>query len=242
MFLSVAGLALGYVAWIFVARAVDTARWKHARSADSYANSEFARIYGGKDVKILQFYARDGSLVEGDKSVICYGVVNARSVRIDPPIEGVSPSINRCVEVAPERGTRYTLTAEGNDGRTVSESFVLGVHADQRTLPRITQFAVTKRERDYTGKWIFSLRFSCDNPEEVSIDPPAFPTLHRSPMGSFYVAPPETTTYTLTVTGKYGHTAQRSLTVVVPKEGEPPAPLPGPRRLEPEAPKGAVRI
>jgi hypothetical protein len=35
-------------------------------------------------------------------------------------------------------------------------------------------------------------------------------------MGSFYVAPEKTTTYTLTVTGKYGHKATRSLTVEVP--------------------------
>jgi hypothetical protein len=167
-------------------------------------------------VKILQFYARDGNIVEGTKSVVCYGVLNAKSVRIEPRLEGVSPSLNRCVEVSAEKETRYTLTAEGADGRTVSESFVLGVRPDEETLPRITTFAITKRERDYTGKWIFSLAFSAQNPEEVSIDPPVFRPLHRSPMGSFYVAPEKTTTYTLTVTGKYGHKATRSVTVQVP--------------------------
>src|SRR5204863_9006007 len=124
---------------------------------------------------------------------------------------------NRGVEVGAERETRYTLTAEGADGRRISESFVLGVHADQDTLPRITSFGIAKRERDYTGKWIFSLSFAAQNPEEVSIDPPVFSPLHRSPMGSFYVAPEKTTTYTLTVTGKYGHKAQKQVTVEVPK-------------------------
>jgi hypothetical protein len=214
---AVAAIGMAYVGWIFVTRAMGTSRWagRHAPPA-SRESAEYARIYGGNDVKILQFYARDGNVVEGGKSVICYGVLNARSVRLDPPLEGVSPSLNRCVEVAAKRETRYTLSAEGADDRTVSESFVLGVHADSDTLPRITSFGIAKRERDYTGKWIFSLSFAAQNPEEVSIEPPVFPTLHRSPFGSFYVAPEKTTTYTLTVTGKYGHKARRQVTVQVP--------------------------
>jgi hypothetical protein len=178
--------------------------------------SEFTRIYGGNAVKILQFYARDGNLTEGEKSVLCYGVLNAKTVRIEPPVDGVGPALNRCVEIVPQKETQYTLTAEGTDGKTVSESFVLGVHADEATLPKITRFGISKRERDYTGKWIFSLSFAAQNPEEVSIEPAVFKPLHRSPMGSFYVAPDRTTIYTLTVTGKNGHKAQKSLTVEVP--------------------------
>jgi hypothetical protein len=209
--------AIAYLGWVFVWRAIGTTRWESRHTpAAARENPEFARIYSGSDVKILQFYARDASVVEGGKSVICYGVLNAKSVRLDPALDGVSPSLNRCIEAPAERETRYTLTAEGADGRVVSESFVLGVHADRDTLPRITSFGIAKRERDYTGKWIFSLSFAVQNPEEVSIDPPVFPTLHRSPHGSFYVAPEKTTTYTLTVTGKYGHKAQRQLTVQVP--------------------------
>ncbi len=211
-----AALALAYLTWTFVSRALSSGRWARKNQPTENGSAEFARVYGGSDVKILQFYARDGNIIEGTKSVICYGVLNAKSVRIEPGVDGVSPSLNRCVEVSAEKETRYTLTAESSDGRTVSESFVLGVRADQETLPKITTFAVTKRERDYTGKWIFSLAFAAQNPEEVSIDPPVFRTLHRSPMGSFYVAPEKTTTYTLTVTGKYGHKATRSVTVEVP--------------------------
>jgi hypothetical protein len=211
------GIAATYLTWVFVSRGIGSDRWMRLhRGASSRENAAYNRIYGGSDVKILQFYARDGNVTEDEKSVICYGVLNAKSVRIDPPVENVWPAVNRCIEVAPASETRYTLTAEGNDGRTVSESFVLGVKPDQETLPRITSFGVTKRERDYTGKWIFSLSFAASNPEEVSIDPPVFPTLHRSPQGSFYVAPAKTTTYTLTVIGKHGHKAQRSLTVEVP--------------------------
>jgi hypothetical protein len=216
LLIATASIALAYLAWIFASRAMSTNRWARGKEAPDAAAAEFARVYGGTDVKIIQFYVRDGNIIEGTKSVICYGVLNAKAVRIEPKLEGVSPSLNRCVEVYAEKETRYTLTAEGSDGKTVSESLVIGVRPDQETLPKITRFALTKTERDYTGKWIFSLQFSAQNPEEVSIDPPVFRPLHRSPMGSFYVAPEKTTTYTLTVTGKFGHKATKSLTVQVP--------------------------
>jgi hypothetical protein len=216
IFLVVAALAVTYVAWVFVSRAAGTRRWAREHVRPSAANAEFDRIYGGTDVRILQFYARESTVTEGGKSVICYGVVNAKSVRLEPPLTDISPALNRCVEAAPARDTRYTLIAEGQDGRVVSESFVLGVVPDQDLLPRISSFEVVKTERDYTGKWIFSLRYAAQNPEEVSIDPPVFRTMHRSPMGSFYVTPQKTTTYTLTVTGRYGHKTQRQLTVQVP--------------------------
>lgn len=216
IFVVTTAIALAYLGWVFGSRAIRTSRWARGNSPSNDRAAEFAKVYGGTDVRILQFYARDGAIVEGSKSVICYGVLNASKVRIEPPVEGVGPSLNRCVEVGARKDTRFTLTAEGADGRMVSESFVLGVRADEETLPKITQFAISKTERDYSGKWIFSLRFSAQNPEEVTIDPPVFPPLHRSPMGSFYVAPEKTTTYTLTVTGKFGHKATRTLTVEVP--------------------------
>lgn len=177
--------------------------------------AEFERAYGGTAVKIVQFYSREGTLFEGSTTVLCYGVANARSVRIEPPVEGVAVSINRCVEVAPERDTRYTLTAEGNDGHVVSESFVLKVRPDPATLPKITSFRIVNHQID-RGHHVFSLAFSQRNGELVDIDPPAFPTLHGAPYGNFYVSPGKTTTYTLTVTGKKGRQARRQLTVEVP--------------------------
>jgi hypothetical protein len=207
---------LVWLAWVYAYRAIGTLRWTRAHSSPAPENPEFARTYYGSDLRILQFYAREGTVTEGDKTVLCYGVLNARSVRLEPPVANVSPSLNRCVEAAPSRNTQYTLTAEGQDGRTVSAALTVGVAADQETLPRIKSFAIAKREQDYAGKWIFSLTYSLENCEEVSIDPPVFPTLHRSPFGSFYVAPGRTTTYTLTVTGKYGHKTTRQLTVEVP--------------------------
>jgi hypothetical protein len=210
------GVIAAYLAWVFSLRAIATWRWNRAHARPETANAEFLRDYGGSEVKILQFYSPEASIVEGAPARVCYGVVNAKSLRIDPPVAGVYPAVSRCVETTPQRETRYTLTAEGEDGRTVSQSFVLGVHPDLDTLPRITSFEIKKSERDYSGKWICSLSFRVVNAEEISIDPPVFPTMHRSPYGDFYVAPKQTTTYTLTVTGKRGHQTQRQLTVRVP--------------------------
>jgi hypothetical protein len=53
---------------------------------------------------------------------MCYGVVNATAVRLDPPVESVWPAVSRCFEVTPSKTTRYTLTAEGADHASVSES------------------------------------------------------------------------------------------------------------------------
>src|ERR1700722_5561749 len=68
-------------------------------------------------VKIIAFYARDTVVTEGGNTLLCYDVSNAKSVRIDPPVEGVSPSLTRCVEIRPKGETRYTLTAVGADGQ-----------------------------------------------------------------------------------------------------------------------------
>jgi len=77
--------------------------------------------------KILQFYAREGALPRGDATLLCYGVENARAVRITPLAEALTPAFSRCVEVKPEQTTHYTLVAEGHDGTAVTRSFTVQV-------------------------------------------------------------------------------------------------------------------
>jgi len=74
----------------------------------------------GEQVKIVQFYSGNGSIARGEKTQICYGVVNAKLLRLDPPVEKVWPSLSHCFDVAPERTTHYTLTAEGADHKPIS--------------------------------------------------------------------------------------------------------------------------
>jgi hypothetical protein len=166
-------------------------------------------------VKILAFYPRDVLVTEGGKTLLCYGVSNAKSVRIDPEVDGVSPSLARCVEIRPRRETLYTLTAAGSDGQTVSQTVTVRIGTDEGALPRISSFEVVGATKDYTGKTVFSLSFAAQNADEVSISPPVFPTLHGAPSGQFSVKPEKTTTYTLLAKGKNGHKAQRQLTVEV---------------------------
>ena len=80
-------------------------------------------------VRIVQFYASVRTLIAGDKALLCYGVENAKSVRIAPLLQSVYPSFNRCVEIGPEHTTHYTILAEGFDGRVAVKSFVLPVEA-----------------------------------------------------------------------------------------------------------------
>ena len=180
------------------------------------AQPKSAPVAANQPVKITAFYARDLLVTEGAPTVLCYGVANAKSVFLDPPVESITPSLNRCIEVRPKAETRYTLTAVGSAGESVSESVTIRVGADQSTLPRITSFQIDGKQKDYAGQTIFTLSFGVQNAVEVSIDPPAFPPLHGAPTGQFSVKPEKTTTYTLTVKGKNGHVARRELTVEVP--------------------------
>ena len=78
-------------------------------------------------VKITRFYASTGLVTPGQKAVLCYGVENARSVRISPALDGVYPSPNRCLDIVPEHTTHYTLLAEGYDGHVATQSFTVSV-------------------------------------------------------------------------------------------------------------------
>jgi hypothetical protein len=170
----------------------------------------------GDPVKITAFYPRDAQVAEGGTTVLCYGVSNAKTVRIDPPVDGVSPALTRCVEIRPKGETTYTLTAEGSDGKAVSQSVTVRIGVDPAVLPKISSFQIGGAKKDYAGKMIYTLSFGVQNAEEISIDPPVFPTLHGAPSGQFSVAPDKTTTYTLTAKGKNGHVARKELTVEVP--------------------------
>jgi hypothetical protein len=82
--------------------------------------------YGG-EVKVLQFYTSTGAVAAGSKALLCYGVVNAKEVRLYPPVEKVWPAVSRCFDVQPERSTRYTLTAVGADNKVASASLRIAV-------------------------------------------------------------------------------------------------------------------
>ena len=79
-------------------------------------------------------------IMQGQKALLCYGVENARSVRISPAMIRVSPSSNRCMEIFPQHTTHYTLLAEGYDGSVASQSLTLPVQIPI-AVPQLLQFA-----------------------------------------------------------------------------------------------------
>lgn len=81
----------------------------------------------GSGVKILQFYTEAAEIPAGGQALLCYGVVNAATVRLEPPVAPVWPSMSRCFAVTPAKTTRYTLTAEGADHQSAAESIEIVV-------------------------------------------------------------------------------------------------------------------
>jgi len=91
-------------------------------------------------VRILQFYANVGMVTAGQRATLCYGVENARSVSISPPVEGIYPALQRCVQILPQHTTHYTIMAEGYDGRVAMQSLTLPVEAAP-ALPEAVHYA-----------------------------------------------------------------------------------------------------
>ena len=99
--------------------------------------------------RILQFYANVGAVLPGEKALICYGVQNARHVRISPWMAGVTPSPKRCLEVSPNHTTHYTILAEGYDGGVVTRSLTLPVEAEPPARAPVLEFAFSPGEMHY---------------------------------------------------------------------------------------------
>ncbi|MGH9713832.1 MAG: hypothetical protein ACRD5M_11100 [Candidatus Acidiferrales bacterium] len=118
--------ALFYVGWVFTARRQEAREME--QRAKEQQKAEAARTYemlGGNRFEILNFYAVPGVIHRGDSAQLCYGVSNAKTVKLEPQTSVVWPSLSRCVEVAPKKDTTYTLTAE--DGQGNSRTSILTV-------------------------------------------------------------------------------------------------------------------
>jgi hypothetical protein len=215
-------VAAVWLAWTFGAR-----RFSDWQSERAHQARQAARYAGdadhGTEVKILHFYASRGELIDGDAAVLCYGVLNALSARIDPVLPSAPLSRNRCLEIRPAADTQYRLTATGSDGRTVSAGFEVLVRPDPDTRPEIVYFTNRRQAstRNVVGdaenaeRLVHNLCFFAKNTERIAIDPPVFPPFAGID-GCFYVAPTRTTTYTLTGHGTRGRSDSKQLTITVP--------------------------
>lgn len=121
-------LALIYVGWTFFSRWQENRELERKRAEAAAENSRrVSETLGGNELKILTLSLDRGLIKKGEKLTLCYGVMNAKKVTIDPPPNVETwPSTNRCFEVAPKQNTKYTLTAEDAEGH--SQSAAVEVH------------------------------------------------------------------------------------------------------------------
>ena len=112
-------IAALYAGWIFYSRWNAAKEARHAAQAEEVERArKDIEINGGLQLKITMLYASAGAVRKGEPVQICYGVVNAKNISFDPPIENVWPSMNRCVDVSPKQNTTYTLNADDGAGHS----------------------------------------------------------------------------------------------------------------------------
>jgi hypothetical protein len=113
-------------------------RWLENRGIENRAKEERAQKqreqdrvaleqFGGKELAIQNFYASPGTVRRGETVQLCYGVANAKTVKLEPQSNPVWPSYSRCVNVTPNKSTTYTLTIADAAGNTKTQSLEVKV-------------------------------------------------------------------------------------------------------------------
>ena len=123
-------IAALYVAWTFYSRHESAVKaQQEIQAKQEEARKEQAHeIFGSGEIKFSTFSLDTGRLHRGEKTELCYGVLNATCVKIDPPVgEETKPSYRHCVEVSPKTTTTYTITASDGKGNSKTESLTLRV-------------------------------------------------------------------------------------------------------------------
>jgi len=123
-------IAILYVAWTFYSRHESNLKAQEAAAAKERESRQRVvdMIYGSGEIKFSTFSADSGVLHRGESTELCYGVVNANAVKIEPSVgEETKPSYRHCVEVAPKKTTTYTITATNAKGENKSESLTIQV-------------------------------------------------------------------------------------------------------------------
>jgi hypothetical protein len=118
--------------WIFLSRWWQNRSFEYrSRQAAAEKQREDDRAaleqMGGKELAIQTFYALPGEIRRGQSVQLCYGVANAKTVKLEPQSNPVWPSYARCVDVSPPKTTTYTLTIADASGNTKSQSLTVNV-------------------------------------------------------------------------------------------------------------------
>jgi hypothetical protein len=125
-------IALAAVMFVMVSR------WQDRRNIEHQAAQERAEKQheqdkvaveqlGGREFAILSFYANPTVIKRGESAQLCYGVSNAKTVRIEPEAPALWPSIAHCVDVSPSKSVTYTLTIEDAGGNKKTQDVEIKV-------------------------------------------------------------------------------------------------------------------
>lgn len=129
--LTTAGVLIAalYVAWTFYSRHQSEIAAQQAAAAKEQARRErtVSAVFGSGEILFSTFSADSGLLRPGQHTQLCYGLENAKTVKLDPPIAQIKPSYRNCLEIAPKTTTTYTITADDGKGHTKSESLTVRV-------------------------------------------------------------------------------------------------------------------
>lgn len=122
-------IAALYVGWTFYSRYQSNKEAMQRIQAEREAARKRVvdQIYGSGEIRFTTFGADSGLLKPGEKTELCYGVVNAKNVKVDPPVGETKPSYHHCIEIAPKKTTTYTITADDGAGHSKSESLTIRV-------------------------------------------------------------------------------------------------------------------
>ncbi|MBE0656942.1 MAG: hypothetical protein IH602_04585 [Bryobacteraceae bacterium] len=110
-------------------------------------------------LRILMFYSAEAAPRLGRPATVCYGVVNAVKVRLDPPLAAVSPSASRCFSVTVDRPQMLTLTATGGGGEEAVAAFRLGVKTPRPVITSL-QLSTFTPKRGETVTLCYGTRFA----------------------------------------------------------------------------------
>ena len=121
-----------YVSWIMLSRwqenkQLEERAAEQARAHEKLEAQQTVESLGGDRFDILSFYVSPGAIHRGDSAQLCYGVSNAKSVALDPPVAEMWPSASRCFDITPTKTTSYTLTATDAQGNKKTVALELKV-------------------------------------------------------------------------------------------------------------------
>jgi hypothetical protein len=115
-------IAVAWLAWVFYSRYTAQQLFEAKQKAEAWERAQKSvQDSGGFDLKITQFFAPP-QVDKGQSFQLCFGVIHATRVLLDPPVAEIKPSLSRCENISLQKTSAFTLTAEDRKGHVVKET------------------------------------------------------------------------------------------------------------------------